>query len=107
MLTVPIPPMDAFRLGELFPELATKRFVQVRSERGADTGPCVGCGLPTTSVVTTSRRCDLGERAPGVGDVGLCSHRICEPCNARWPGCPHTWDEATMSLVSLGSTVHE
>lgn len=108
MLNIPVPPMDAFRLGERFHELSEgARFVQVQSEHGAKIGPCVGCGMGTVSAVTTARRCDTGGREIGVGDVAVCAHRLCRACNDRWPGCPHTWDEATMALISLGSKVDE
>ncbi len=96
MLNVPIPPMDAFRLGEKYQDLVPEGYQQILSENGATIGPCTGCRRKTMAVVTSARM-------NNDGDVSVCSHRICAACRSRWPGCPDTWDEATLSLISLAS----
>ena len=101
MLNIPIPPMDAFKLGERYSELTPGGQQQVVSENGAPKiGPCVGCGRGTMSAITSARM-------DAEKEIDVCAHRICAPCHRRWPGCPHTWDEALLAMMSLGSTVNE
>lgn len=95
MTNTPIPPTEAFHLGASHPDLKPG---QQRQRHLADDGKpitrCAACRIGTLCVVTSSRM-------DAAGNVDLCAHAICATCHRKWPGCPHTWDDATQALLAL------